>query len=280
MTLSMAGFALNDAAMKAVFQDVALMPAIMLRGAFMVVLLGGLCLALGAFRWRPNRRDSGRIALRIAAEVATTYLFLSALANMPIANATAILQATPLAVTLGAALFLGEAVGWRRGLALLLGFVGVMIIVRPGTEGFDVHALFALGAVLTMVVRDLVTRGFSKGVPSVLVSFITSVMMMLMGAAGTAALGMPQVTLGHLGLILAASLFLVVGYVFSVRTMRVGDIGFTAMFRYSILLWALVLGVVVFDEIPDALTLLGAALVVGTGLYTFWRERRLARRGR
>ncbi len=91
---------------------------------------------------------------------------------------------------------------------------------------------------------------------------------------------MPQVTLGHLGLILAASLFLVVGYVFSVRTMRVGDIGFTAMFRYSILLWALVLGVVVFDEIPDALTLLGAALVVGTGLYTFWRERRLARRGR
>jgi drug/metabolite transporter (DMT)-like permease len=276
MSLSMAGFALNDAIMKRLFEDLPLFPVIAVRGAIMVVVLGVACWMTGAYRWRPPRGDRHLIGWRTAAEMITTVLFLMALANMPIATATAILQSAPLAVTLAAALFLAEPIGWRRIGAMVVGFAGVLLIVRPGTGDFGLVALLPLAAVVGIVVRDLTTRQFSASVPSLLVAFVTSVAMVLLGLTGAALTApWPPFSVGQLALTGAGSGFLVIGYVFAVRAMRVGEIAFVSPFRYTIMLWALVLGVVFFNEIPDELTIVGAALVIGAGVFTFWREQRV-----
>ncbi|MSU88241.1 EamA family transporter [Rhodobacteraceae bacterium 2CG4] len=280
MTASMAGFAFNDGMMKMAMQTLPLLPAILLRGLLMCALLAAICLATGAFRARTTRRDRRLIAQRSAAELGGTLCFLTALNNMPIASATAILQSLPLAVTLAAALFLGEPVGWRRGLALVVGFAGVLLIVRPGADSFDLYALLALAAVGFMLVRDLTTRGLSPDLPSSLVSLATAATLSVAAAVGSLFVDWPPVTAGTLGWIVAAALFLIVGYMAGVATMRVGEIGFISPFRYSILVFAGLTGIALFDEIPDALSLAGAALIVGSGLFTFWREQRVAARFR
>jgi drug/metabolite transporter (DMT)-like permease len=142
MMLSMAGFAFNDAMIKLSSSDLALFQAIFLRGLFATALITLLALRMGAFRHRPGRRDRRIVALRSVAEVGSTFFFLGALFNMPIADATAILQSLPLAVTLAAAFVFGERVGWRRYAAILVGFGGVLIIVRPGGAAFTPYAFW------------------------------------------------------------------------------------------------------------------------------------------
>lgn len=276
MTASMAGFALNDGMIKMAMQSMPLFPAILLRGVLTCVILVALCLVTGAFRARPARRDRRLIGLRCVAEVGGTLCFLTALNNMPIASASAILQSLPLAVTLAAALFMGEQVGWRRGAALVVGFLGVLLIVRPGADSFNAYALSALGAVFFIVARDLTTRGISREIPSTLVALITAVTITGVAGIGSLFTEWPPITVETLGWTSAASCFLIVGYLAGVATMRVGEIAFVAPFRYSILLVSIVIGIVMFDEVPDAMMLAGSVLIVGSGMFTFWRERRVA----
>jgi S-adenosylmethionine uptake transporter len=280
MMASMAGFVVNDALVKSLAGEVPLFQAIFVRGLVATALLAVLAAAQGVLTYRVGGGDRRRLAARMAAEVGATACFLNALFHMPIANATAILLVMPLAVTLAGALFLGERVGWRRYSAILVGFVGVLVIVRPGGEGFNAYALSALAAVGFLVVRDLVTRRFAVGVPSAFVALATAVAITLMGGLVSLFGPWSPLAAGHVVVLAAAAGFLVVGYLFGVMTMRVGDIGFVSPFRYTVLIWALLLGVTVFGEIPDAATLVGSALVVATGLYTFHRERRAAPGGR
>jgi drug/metabolite transporter (DMT)-like permease len=196
---------------------------------------------------------------------------------MQLANATAILQALPLAVTLAAAIFLREAVGWRRYLAIMVGFAGVMIIVRPGSEGFNAYSLWALGAVVFIVLRDLATRRLSVHVPSIFVAFLASVAVTITGAVLSPILAWKAVGVGDIQLLGGAALFLVIAYLFGIMTMRVGDISFVSPFRYTSLIWAIILGFAVFGDIPDSWTLLGSAIVVLMGIYTFYRERKMQR---
>jgi drug/metabolite transporter (DMT)-like permease len=192
---------------------------------------------------------------------------------MPIANATAILQSVPLAVTLAAALVYSEPVGWGRYLAIGIGFAGVLIIVRPGTEGFNAYALWALGAIGFIVVRDLATRRLTPDAPGPWVALVTS--LVLTGAAGLAGTiedWQPVAAPQALALVIAA-VSLVLAYVCGVAAMRTGEIGFVQPFRYSLLVWAMLYGIVMFGEWPDGWMLVGSAVVVATGLFTLWRER-------
>lgn len=275
MCASMAAFTINDTFMKSVTQTLPLFQTIGLRGAIAVVGLLLLCLATGAFRFRPNRRDGWLILLRSLADVAATILFLEALLRMPLANLSAILQALPLLITLAAALVYGDKIGWRRMTAILVGLVGVLIIIRPGTEGFDRWSLLGLASVACVVVRDLSVRPLQGQVPSVLVALGAAVAVTLMGWTGVLFQGWDTPTGGELARVLGAGLFLIVGYLTSVAAMRHGDIGLVAPFRYTSLLWAIALGLLVFGDLPDIWTLLGAAIVVAAGLFTLWRERRL-----
>ncbi len=274
---AMAAFTLNDALMKSLAGEVPLFQAIFLRGIATTLLIGALAWGLGAFRKGIARADRGRVAVRILGEVGAAYFFITALFNMPLANATAIIQALPLTVTLAGAVFLGEAVGWRRLSAILAGMVGVLMIVRPGLEGFTVFSLYALAAVGFVTLRDIVTRKLSSETDSLAVTFASAVGVAVF--AGLAAIGQAWVplTVGNLAVLAGASVFILGGYLFSVMVMRVGEIGFVAPFRYTALLWALILGFLVFGDWPDPLTLAGAAIIVASGIYTFYRERDLAR---
>jgi drug/metabolite transporter (DMT)-like permease len=275
MNVAMAAFTLNDTAMKAAMQTIPLFQAIGMRGVLATVALLIIGWRFGGLSLNLPRRDLGYLAIRSVAEVLGALLFLAALIHMPLANLSAIMQALPLAVTLAATLFLNEHVGWRRLTAILIGFLGVLIIIRPGPDGFDIWSLMGLGSVLCVVARDLVTRQMSGALPSVTVALMAAVTVLVLGVIGTAVEGWVPVTAHDLLLICAAAAALIVGYLTVVMTMRVGEISFIAPFRYMALLWAIVLGWIAFGQLPDALTLFGAGLVVATGIFTFWRERML-----
>ena len=276
MNVAMAAFTFNDAAMKAAMTTVPLFQAIGIRGAVATVALIVIGCRMGGLRLRLPRRDLGFLVLRSLAEVLGTLLFLQALIHMPIANLSAIMQVLPLAVTLAAAVLLNQPIGWRRLTAILVGFAGVLIIIRPGAAGFDHWSLMGLGSVLCVVVRDLTTRRMSGALPSVTVALCASATVLAMGVTGTAVQGWQPVDLHALTLICGAAIALIVGYLSVVMTMRVGEISLIAPFRYMALVWAIVLGWLAFGDFPDGWTLTGAAIVVATGIFTLLRERRLA----
>lgn len=279
MSLCMAGYGINDAMMKLASDHVSFGQAVMVRGLFATSMLALLAWRTGAFRATVGRRDRRLLVMRIVGEVGGTYCFLQALFNMPIANATAILQSLPLAVALAGAVFLRERVGWRRYSAILVGFAGVMIIVRPGLEGFDVYGLWALGAVGFIVLRDLLTRQLSHDVPSLLAATITAAAITSMGAIMVPLDTWRPLDGFSLALLGGASCFVVAAYFFSISAMRVGDVSFVSPFRYTILIWAILSGIILFDHIPDLLTFVGAGVVVLTGIYTFYRERKSSASG-
>lgn len=273
---SMAGFTFNDTLVKTVGGAMPLSQILTLRGIVTSVLIYALARKLGALRWHLPRRDWGLIAARCGTEVAATYLFLTALMVTPIANLTAILQALPLTITLGAAVFFGEPVGWRRMSAILVGFCGILLIVRPDVDGFGEGTLYALGAVVAVTGRDLLTRRLSSEVPSMVVTLLAALSVLVFAVLMSTQVTWQPVSMNNLAALVGAALFIFVGYLCSVMTMRVGDVAFISPFRYTGLLWALLLGWVVFGDWPDALTLLGAMIVVATGLFTLYRERQIS----
>ena len=277
MCIAMAAFTINDACMKAATQVMPLFQAITLRGALTVVGLGAIGAATRSLWPRLNRQDAVALIVRSLAEVGGTVLFLAALVHMPLANISAILQSLPLAVTLTAALVFGDKIGWRRMLAITAGFIGVLIIIRPGGDGFDQWSIMAVGSVVCVVVRDLATRRLSRAVPSVTVAVCAAVSVTIMGLAGSLSQGWVAVDGYGAFTIIAAASALIVGYMFVVMVMRVGEISFVAPFRYVSLLVAIILGWLVFDTFPDFYTLIGSAIVVASGIFTFMRERKLAR---
>jgi len=278
MMASMVSFTLNDTLIKLTGGQVPLMQLLFIRGVLSSVLILMMARWLGAIHFRIAGRDWGLIAIRSGAEVGAAYFFITALLNMPLANVTAILQVLPLTVAVGAALFFREPLGWRRMAAIMLGFMGMLLIVRPGPEGFSLWSAYALVAVMCVTVRDLATRRLSPGVPSMTVTWVAALTVMAFAGVASTATEWVAIDLRLAALIGGASVFIIGGYFFSVQVMRVGEISFVAPFRYTGLVWALVLGWLVFGDWPSSLTLLGAAIVVATGLFTLYRERALSRR--
>lgn len=278
MALAMAAFTGNDALMKQVTQGLPLMQAIVVRGVISGGMLLLLAMATGGLRMSVGRSDRGPVILRTLAEVGATLTFLTALMHLPLANISAILQALPLAVTLAAALVFGDPVGWRRLSAIGVGFLGVVLIVRPGAEGFTLWSLVAVASVLCVVVRDLSTRRLTGVLPSSTVALYTAAAVTAMGALGMAfGPGWQPVDGAQLAALTGAALLLVGGYMFIIKAMRVGEVSFVAPYRYTSLLWAILLGWALFGSLPDALTWAGSALIVASGLFTMWREARLKR---
>ena len=174
MMASMACFTLNDTLIKLTDGDVPLFQLLVLRGALTIALICALAGRVWTIHFNIMRRDWMWIFLRSGAELVATYCFLTALFHMPLANVTAILQALPLTVTLASAVLLGERFGAQRGAMICLGFVGVMLIVRPGGDGFNVWSLYALGAVVCATARDVLTRQLSQAVPGMTVTLCTA----------------------------------------------------------------------------------------------------------
>ncbi len=274
MSLAMAAFTCNDALVKSLTSELSVPQIMALRGLMSTVLIYGVARHLGVVI-SLKAVAQPLVLLRTAFEIGATLTFLSALANIEFATASSILQSLPLAVTLGAALFFGEPVGWRRWTAIAVGFLGVLIIIRPGPEGFTPAALLAVAAVFFTASRDLTTRRISVGTPTIVVTLFTSLVNAVVGAALIMPAGGWQPVSGGAFVYLALTSVLVfAGYQTVITSMRMGEISFVAPFRYTGLLWALMIGVFLFGERPDVYMLSGAAIVIGSGLYTFYRERR------
>ncbi|WP_420568453.1 DMT family transporter [Thalassovita sp.] len=278
MMCSMAAFTLNDTFLKELAGQVHLFQVLALRGALTTVLIAIVAWRMGALHFRIPRGDQWLIGLRMVAEVGAAYFFLTALFNMPIANVTAILQSIPLAVTLCASLLFGEALGWRRMIAIMVGFAGVMLIVQPGGAGFNGYSIYALIAVGFVVLRDLVTRRLSGSTHSLTVTFATTIAVTVSFGAASVTVDWVPMNTDQILLIVKSSVMVMAAYLFSVMVMRVGEVSFVSPFRYTGLLWALGLGWYVFDEWPSQLELTGAGIVVASGVFMLYREGVAARR--
>lgn len=273
MVIAMAAFTFNDALSKLASQAMNPGQLMLVRGLFATVLIS-------LFAWRQGALKGARrylhpmVGLRLFGEVGATLTFLASLPNLPLANVSAVLQALPLAVTIGAALFLGESVGWRRWLAITAGFGGVLVIVRPGMDGFNIYSVLMLVSVAFCAIRDLATRNIPDHVPSLFVSTATSAIVTLTGALTVVPFGGWKPMSVDMVIILACAAVLVLfGYQFVIKAMREGDISFIAPFRYTSLIWAIILSMVVFDDVPDGATIVGSVLIVASGLYSLYRER-------
>jgi len=280
MVAAMAGFAVEDMLIKAAAAEVPtgqILAALGLGGAAVF----GLWARARGERLFARAMFAAPMLLRNGAEVIGTVCFVTAITLVPLATASAILQATPLAVTLGAALFLGAPVGWRRWTAILVGLAGVLLIVRPGLAGFEPAALLAVVAVVALATRDLGTRVAPAAVSSVVLSAWGFGMVALAGAVLLPLGGGPVAPSPAAWAMLAGALgFGCAAYYAITAAMRVGEVAVVTPFRYTRLLFAIALGLVVFGERPDAWTLGGAAIIIASGLYTLLRERRLARAAR
>ncbi|TIX23385.1 DMT family transporter [Mesorhizobium sp.] len=278
MVVAMAGFCLNDAITKYSSQSMNMAQVMLIRGAFASLFVGLLAWQRGALA-RPGSMLQPLVALRVISEAGATVSFLVALAHLPIANVSAVLQALPLAVTMGAALVFGEAVRWRRWLAIALGFAGVLIIVRPGFEGFSVYSLAALASVACCAVRDLATKRIPEAIPTLLVSTATALAMTIVGAVLLSPMGgWTPMTGNSTALLALAAVLVIIGYQFIIMAMRAGDISFIAPFRYTALIWSILLGLFIFADIPDLPMIIGATIIIASGLYALYRERVVGRR--
>ena len=273
MVLAMLCFAIEDMFIKFLGGASPVGQLLALLGAGGALIMAGAC----AVQRQPLlSRDllSTPVLIRNAGELIGTLGCVTALVLIPLATASAILQTTPLMVTLGAALFLGEQVGWRRWAAISIGLVGVLLILRPGMAGFDWNALFAVQGMIGLSIRDLATRRAPARLSALQLSFVAFILLVPAGVAMMLVQGIACVppTPREWVLLAIAALIGAFSYRFIVQAMRVGDVSFVTPFRYTRMVFALVIGVAVFAEIPDRLTLIGVAIIIGSGLYTLWRE--------
>jgi drug/metabolite transporter (DMT)-like permease len=264
-------FITNDMFVKLASDDIPVPQIIVLRSLIALPLVVVYCWHRGVFRRLAAFRDRF-LWWRTAAELGGTATYLTALARLDIAVSTAITQLTPLAVTAGAAIFFGENVGWRRWSAIAVGFLAVMIVIRPGMAGFSPWSLLALATVAFVVFRDLTSRSMSDAVDPIAVTLVSIVTLVPLGLAMSVFEPWQPVTGLTLLYCAGAAVTLSVAYVFVISAVRLGEVSVVAPFRYSVLLWAILIQILVFAVWPDQLTLIGSAVLVATGLYTIYRE--------
>ena len=271
MLLAMASYAIGDAIVKLISSEMPLGQILFTRGLFAVILL--FIITHKKQQLRPFSTILKKpFALRIFGEIFASYFFLTALFQMPIANAAAIMQALPLTITLATAYFFKETIGWRRMVAILIGLLGVILIIQPGLDGFNIFSLYCLLAVIGCTIRDVATRGLSKDTPTIFVTLVTVIVITLFGGLLGFTEKWTPPTLYSTSILFVASIVLSIGFIAIISSMRIGEVAVVTPFRYSILIFAILIGAFLFNEIPNILTIMGSIIVVGSGIYTIYRE--------
>lgn len=263
---------MNDGVVKWLSGDYQVGQILTFRGAAAVILITGVLLWRREFNIFEVRYPKVQL-LRAVLMIASTFLFVNGLRLMPLADTLAIAFVGPIFVTSLAPILLSERVRWRRWSAVLVGFAGVLIILRPSGDGLHWAALLPAGAALCGACRDLLTRGISHGEASGTTLFYSTLGVALAGAV-TAPFGWQTPALADLGLFVVAGMLLSIAHFLHIETFRFAEAAVVTPFKYSALLWAMAIGFLVWGDIPDNRTLLGAALLIGSGLYIFHREGR------
>lgn len=278
MVFAMFCFAVEDGVIKLLADAMPVGQIISITCLGALVAFVGWAMIKGDKVWQPAYLN-GKVIWRSLCDMAGSLLFVTSLSLIPLTTASAVIQATPLVVTVGAAIFLGQSVGWRRWIAIIVGFIGVLIIIRPGMEGFTPATLLAVGGMLGLAARDLFTRSLNvylsgPQLATHTFAFVVPAGFLIMALQGQSIV-IPD---GRQSLLLLASIIIgMIAYLAIVAATRGGNAGIISSFRYSRMIFALVIGYVMFAETPDAPTIIGAAIIIASGIYTLWRETRLHR---
>lgn len=273
MSLAMALFIANDALVKQVSASLPGPQLIFIRGVMATMLVACMAQYMGHLRnWRLmlNRR----LWLRGAVDAASSLTYLTALFHLPLGNATAINLASPLFITVFAIYFFKERVSLQRGSFILLGFGGVLLVVQPAAEGFNVYGVICVVATLLHATRDTLTRAIGLHIPVLLITLSTAISVALGAGAVTLTQSWVPVNSTQFLMLLAASAFLSMAYYLLIVAMRAGEMSLVAPFRYSGLLFALLIGYLVWGEIPNMFAWLGIFLLVVSGLMILREENR------
>ena len=266
MMICMGAFVLNDAFVRLAGDSLPLAQILFYRGLLTTITLVLVAFYTGVLKLKVSSQDKWLIFFRSVTEALTAYFFLTAVMNMPFANVTAILQILPMTVTLAAAVMFKEKVGAFRILLILLGFLGVILIINPAQDGFNKYAGYALISVLLITIRDLLSRKLSVDVPTLIPTVSASLGVLLFSILLITKTAFQPLDLQNSFFILAAAFFIIFGYYTAVLVMRSGEISFISPFRYTAVLFALMLGFVFFDEQPDGIAFLGMTIVIISGI--------------
>ncbi len=266
-----ATFCANDTIVKVVARTVPLGEVLFIRGLMTCLLVGGILTALGHFT-ALRMAAQPVVLVRSGFEALAALLFTSALLHMPLAELSTIILISPLIITVLSVFLFGEVVYWRRWTAIGVGFVGALIVVKPTPAAFDAWALLGILCAFASASRDLLTRRLSPGIPTIVVSFMAAVAVTLAGFVMGFWEDWRPLQAREVGLLAIAAAFLAAGNFLVVVAFRGAEVSAIAPFRYSILLWAGFAGYFVFGDVPDRWSLVGATLIVGSGIYALHRE--------
>ncbi len=271
--LAMGLFIANDALVKYVSASLPAAQLIFIRGLFATSLLLVAAMVMGVVgpkalsltdAWQQLTQRP--VLARAALDALATMAYLTSLFHLPIGNASAINMASPMFIAVYAAVVWREQVSLGRWLAIAVGFVGVLLIVQPAADAFNAWSLLCLFATLLHTARDLITRKIALTVPSILITLTTSTAVVLLTGPWSLLQGWAPVNANQLGLLAAASVFLSAAYYMVIVGMRSGELSLVAPFRYTALVYALLLGWLIWGEVPNAMAWSGIVLLVTAGL--------------
>jgi drug/metabolite transporter (DMT)-like permease len=272
MIVSMAASVSNDLCVKLASERVPLGELIALRNTIATIYVAVFIAACGGLRWLKDA-PARLLSVRILSEICATVLFVAGLIALPIADATVLGQTAPIVITAGAAVFLRERVRWPLWIAIAIGLMGVLLVVRPGTEAFSPAAFLILGSVMFVALRDLATRRVSAEISTAALTLMSTASGIVGGL-----LILPYQTLvwpaaHELGLLLVSGFLLTLGFAFTIIAMRNGEVAFVSPFRYTIILFALVYGWVGWGQFPDAIQIAGIVTLTIAGIFALHYER-------
>jgi drug/metabolite transporter (DMT)-like permease len=277
MCLAMAFFVVNDIFVKLAGAIWPVHQIMAVRGLMASALVLGYIFYLGQHK-QLNELLHPLVILRGLCESMVAFTFITALISMPLADVTAILMISPLLITIAGAFFLGEDVRWRRWMAVAVGFLGMLLVVRPGGADFTFATVLAIISACGVAVRDLITKAVPSTVPSLVVTFCST--LAVMAAGMTISIFKPLVAYNTMAFFycIGAALTVALGNYAMVMAFRNVDVSVVSPYRYTLIVWAVLGGYLAFDKVPSPLAWLGITLIVGSGIYTMNRERKAKNR--
>lgn len=279
MLLATGAFVANDSCMKLALSDAPPLQVLIMRGIAACLWCLPILLILGHGRDLPKVFNRW-VALRSLCEVFAILSFILALNEMPIADITAIAQIAPLLVLLGIWLFFGDRIGMLRLALIGVGITGALLVAQPGSEAASPMAILGFFTALGAAGRDIVTRKVPPGTPALIVTFSTLLIVMLCATVGSFAFETQVApTIRHAWLMAIAGFFLMCGHLFVYLAFRIGEARVVAPFNYSFMIWAGLSGLLIFNEVPNALAIAGMALIMLAGLAVIALENRTRQGG-
>jgi drug/metabolite transporter (DMT)-like permease len=276
MVLATIAFTLGDAAMKLIAGTIPTGQAVFMRCLGSAILVGAAATVTGAIV-TVRRALVPLMAWRSMGDAGSALFFQAAVGRMPFADIMGILQLTPLSLTAASALFLGAHVGWRRWSAVMVGLGGALLVIKPGTSAFNIWALFAVGTVLCGTVRDITTRKLDGGLSPLVILLVSQTVVALVALGFVTFESWVWPSPQETGLIALSAALTLAGHVWIIASLRGGDIATVAPFRYAGIIWAILIGLALWGELPDALSFCGIVMLIAAGIYTFRRERAIVR---